>query len=134
MSSSTLHSPAPAPMCPVIPLHLQEQAGADQDTLTRLMVERGEFEAQSLLMQALDVISSSLTEAARCWRRSALDELPEHVQRLREACVTVGLLKAARVARDVEEVIHTHDHAALGATLGRLTRLVESGLSDFWAA
>ena len=119
-------------MSAVLKLAHDESVRLDRSQLEVLYQTLGPTGADKVVNHALEEISISLTRGVKEYRQGRLDELRATVRGLTAVAQQVGMMTLARVARDVQELSLTHDAAALGATMARLTRIGETSLVAVW--
>lgn len=77
----------------------------------------------------IDALIDALCVLSHAWSSRDLSDLPAALQSVRNHCSALGLENAARVAGDVLKALRRGDEAALCATLARLCRLTDIGVS-----
>lgn len=116
---------------PVV-LEYDESVRLDADHLARLYVDLGESGAETLLCDALEELALGLARINRQARLGDLAGVETTATQLAEVSSRIGMPSLAAAARNVASCARTGIEPALGATLARLIRVGEMGMSAIW--
>lgn len=104
----------------------------DRDQLDVLYRQLGPVGADRVVTHALAELSTLLESLAVDYRAVRVSEVAGGARALAAVAQQVGMLKLARVARDVAELAHGRDAAALGAVMARLDRIGDRSIIAVW--
>jgi len=113
-------------------LEQRETVRLDQGRLEQLYIQLGEAGAEDVVCRALEELAVRLSHTERCFRAEEIPDMRKSARSLIAIAEQVGMVKLARVARDVTQCIDLGDEVALAATLSRLLRIGEISLHEIW--
>lgn len=113
-------------------LRQTERVRIDPDRLDALFSQLGPQAAGDVVGRALDEVSARLAQADGYFRFGQMGEMRKCLRGLAAISEPLGMTALARVARDVAACCDRGDAMALAATLGRLRRVGEASLLQFW--
>jgi HPt (histidine-containing phosphotransfer) domain-containing protein len=114
-----------------------ERTEIDARRVQALVHDMGHQSAERLFGRALDDIEDRLTAVDRAARGGDLRGAAQRARQLAKVADAAGLTGVRRVASMVADAAEAGDGPALGATLSRLSRLVDGAvcaIGEAWAA
>ena len=112
----------------VASLELREAVEFDRKRLESMVALLGDKSAERVALRALDELGEALAEIDAAWRARDVHRIVACAEVLEALCEDVGMTDLARIARDVSATGRGGDPAGFGATVGRLTRVIEAAL------
>lgn len=112
----------------VASLELREAVEFDRKRLGSMVALLGDKSAERVALSALDGLGEGLAEIEAAWRARDVYRIVACAEGLEALCEEVGMTDLARIARDVSATGRGGDPAGFGATVGRLTRIIEASL------
>lgn len=116
----------------ILKIRLSEKVLVDQDRLGALFAELGEPAAEDVVCRAMEELALRLSHCSRLYTAQDWQELRKCARSLIAISEQIGMLKLARVSKDVMHAIDSTDFPAVAATLARLLRIGEQSLTAIW--
>lgn len=100
--------------------------------LIRLFTDLGEDVAEDRVGDVLSDLTRRLRRLENAYHLHEVDLMPAAAREIAAVAESIGLASVIEVALTVVETAGGHDGAALGATMARLSRVMERSLVDIW--
>ena len=111
---------------------IAEPVSVDPDRMVELCVELGEMGAETLIMQAMDDLSDSMSAVEAAYLAESWNRMRSELIGLEDLSTHVGMSTMARVARDVRDCLRAEDSVSLMSTMCRLRRITDKSTCAVW--
>lgn len=115
----------------VLSLPFSEPCEPDRARLAQMLLTLDPWEAEGYIDAHLPLLVDAVCDLSTYWEKGDCTALPDTLQRVRTGGLALGLTKIDRVVTDVTGALACADEAALGATMARLFRLLETAFDAF---
>ena len=110
----------------------EEAVRIDADRMAQLFIELGGEGAEGVICRSMEELAMRLNRAKAAYQECDFKGVRKAARSMVGISEQIGLNSLARVAGDVANCADVGDPISLAATMGRLDRIADRGLTAVW--